>query len=743
MIEFQLTPPLAWLATYLAHSTALIGLVWLLERAEVLRQPRLREFAWRLAIVGGLLTASVQTFAPEMSLVEFPEMPAATSATTMPAQIAVPDTVADTSDSMRDARGAWPTSPTRSQPAAPTFRFDLLLTGVWAGGAALLLIRLAVAAFFARRELRDRRPLASGELHERLLVLCRQDDARPAPRLSASPRLAGPVTLPSGEICVPEWAQHALSRASVDAMLAHELAHVRRRDPLVLFGITLIASLLFLQPLNRLAHRRLGALAEFNADAFAARLCGNPRALAQALAECAERLNRFPTLTDACGVAMATRRSPLVQRVERLLGDQIMNDNRVPPLARIAGAGLLGAVVALLPAIGTPVEAAGTSRHVSVREHNGDAEMRLEIGKPGYFLHVETDGRVRFNDAENDIAELEEGGSILIREKRDGVLHELEIENDNGELEREYARDDKTMSMDDQAHAWLGRVIPEVLRNTAVNAEERIARIHARDGNRGVLNELKMIESDHALAKYAVLFASKYPLNPDEIDELLKRLKTVGSDFELRNALATVITNHSLEADTQARLLEVGATIGSDFESAELAATVIGKLEPTSKNLAAWRKVVADIGSDFEMRRALSPVFERDLPRAWQLAALEVAADGIGSDFEMRSLLEAAAPRATDAELVQRYIKGLRTVGSDFEAREAVVVLARQGQLDADGYSRLLDAVDDIGADFETAQALIAIAPRMPRDDRLLQKYHRLAGELADHERQQAERALD
>ncbi len=50
---------LAWLGTYLVHSTLLLGGTWLLTK-RVLRTPRLRERAWRVAMVGGFLTASLQ-----------------------------------------------------------------------------------------------------------------------------------------------------------------------------------------------------------------------------------------------------------------------------------------------------------------------------------------------------------------------------------------------------------------------------------------------------------------------------------------------------------------------------------------------------------------------------------------------------------------------------------------------------------------------------------------------------------
>lgn len=750
MNGFDWTPALTWLANYLLHSTVLLSAAWLAEAAGLLRAARGREFVWRVALAGGLLTASVHTFAPGVSLTGQPGLPAAPQPA-VPANVlapaAVPDGVADTAADTADTVERPAATP---KPAGTTKRFPFelpvanLLLALWAAGAAANLLRLANTGRLARRELRGREPVASGPLHERLAALCRRADAGRVPALSVLDGLPGPVTLPNGEICLPRWTVETLSPRALDAVLAHELAHIRRRDPLALLAVTLLDGLLFLQPLNRLAHRRLAALAELNADAFAARLTGNPRALAEALAQCARRLHDTSSKHHAlhAGVAMATRRSPLIGRVERLLGGISMQDQHVSRFTRIFGVAALVAAVVALPAF-APAVAERTGTHVSIR-HGGDSgEMRLEIGKPGYFLHVETDGEVAFNEQENDIASLEEDSRILIREKRDGTLHELEITNDDGELVREYSRDRDAMPPDAEARAWLGRVIPEILRNTTINAEARIARIHAAGGNGAVLDELGLIESDHVLAHYVALFAGNYELDERETTELLRRLDSLGSDFELRQALAAVIGRQPLDDAGQAQLLKVASSIGSDFELAELVAFVTPDLADNADNLKLWRQLVASIGSDFEQRRALTPLLQRELPREWKLAALQLAREGIGSDFELRSLLQDAAPLiGDDRELVEQYVAAVKSIGSDFEAREAVVALARNARLDVEGYSRLLDAVNGIGSDFEASQALQTIAAKMPREDSLVQKYRRVAEGLSEHEQRQAERAL-
>ncbi len=48
-----------WTQTYLTHSTLLLGIVWLLSRAIVIRSHALHERLWKLAAVGGVVTATL------------------------------------------------------------------------------------------------------------------------------------------------------------------------------------------------------------------------------------------------------------------------------------------------------------------------------------------------------------------------------------------------------------------------------------------------------------------------------------------------------------------------------------------------------------------------------------------------------------------------------------------------------------------------------------------------------------
>src|SRR5919108_1280759 len=104
-------------------------------------------------------------------------------------------------------------------------------------------------------------------------------------------------------------------------MLAHELAHLARRDSLWLVGASLIERLFFFQPLNRLARRELETAAEYLSDEWAMRKTGSAVSLAKCLATVAEWIQASPLGVPVAG--LAERRSLLVARISRLLDERL------------------------------------------------------------------------------------------------------------------------------------------------------------------------------------------------------------------------------------------------------------------------------------------------------------------------------------------------------------------------------------------------------------------------------------
>ena len=158
-----------------------------------------------------------------------------------------------------------------------------------------------------------------------------------------SPSLSIPVTvgavyprviLPSGfpERCAPE---------DFRAVVYHELAHVHRRDPLVLTYISLVRTLLFFHPMVQLAAREFTLIAEQASDEAAIEESGvAPVSYARSLTRVVELLAHH-ALQPALALGIFRQRSLLFHRLELILSDSGYKYRRFRPfVSTVAVAGL-------------------------------------------------------------------------------------------------------------------------------------------------------------------------------------------------------------------------------------------------------------------------------------------------------------------------------------------------------------------------------------------------------------------
>lgn len=183
----------------------------------------------------------------------------------------------------------------------------------WALGVAIYLGRLAGGYWLAGRMQQGAGLTPAPEAWVALVDELRVRLELDVPvRLMAS-RLDSPVVMGVMRpmILVPVAALAGMPMAQVEALLAHELAHVLRGDYLANLLQTAAEALLFYHPATWWVARQLRREREHCCDDVAVAVCGSATVYARALASLEER--RVSTL------ALAANERPLLDRVSRLL----------------------------------------------------------------------------------------------------------------------------------------------------------------------------------------------------------------------------------------------------------------------------------------------------------------------------------------------------------------------------------------------------------------------------------------
>ena len=278
----KLVPALGWVLLYFVWQGVIVGavsavLLWLLRHASA---------RWRYAVCA--LALLLCLCIPSLHLLSL-------LSGISPAQLRV-----DAPPAWRAALQAW-------MPA---------LVLAWSAGVGLMSLRLCLGLAWVGK-LRRQAVAAPALWQARLDALAQRMGLQRRPPLKLYAGLASPVTVGFWRpvILLPAALLSGMPVALLEALLAHELAHVRRWDYLVNLLQSVAEALLFFHPVVWWLSARMRAEREQVADALAAQALQDPQRLATAL----HALSLQTAAPQHEGLLMSARGGALLTRIERLM----------------------------------------------------------------------------------------------------------------------------------------------------------------------------------------------------------------------------------------------------------------------------------------------------------------------------------------------------------------------------------------------------------------------------------------
>jgi beta-lactamase regulating signal transducer with metallopeptidase domain len=224
---------------------------------------------------------------------------------------------------------------------------------LWMLGVFLLAIR-SIGGWWQLENVRRRaRRMVPQEVEHAFRRICEQVRVGRRVALRVSDEVISPLAMGVWEVTVilPMSALMGLPKEELEAVMAHELGHIRRWDYMWNLLQTAIESILFFHPAVWWLSRTVRDRREVCCDEIAVRSCAGAAVYARALL----RLEEQRTVQLRLAMALQGCGGSLLARVRKVLGEDMAMESRMRSGVSVAAAGALAIALLLGPKVGEAV----------------------------------------------------------------------------------------------------------------------------------------------------------------------------------------------------------------------------------------------------------------------------------------------------------------------------------------------------------------------------------------------------
>ncbi len=329
-------------------------------------------------------------------------------------------------------------------------------------------------------------------------------------------------------------------------------------------------------------------------------------------------------------------------------------------------------------------------------------------------MKMTIEGEIHFTDDDADIKSVSPDGFLSIDRRTRADRHIFEVRSSrHGTIERNYVKDGKVEAWGPTGKAWLAQILPQLIRDTPIDAPARVKRIRRLKGEAGVLDEISMIRSDGAKRIYFQELFTGGILSADLLTRAASQIgNEIHSDGDKREVLKQIATSYFGSADLSAKFFTAERTIHSDGDRKSLLTSVLTS-RPATSTLKLAIESSATINSDGDKTAVLiEAISVSGQDEALHIACL-VTADTIHSDGDHRRVLEALLnkPLMSD-DGVRRTLQSAAKISSDGDKASVLVkaaAIAPNGDAIASGF---LSAAKTINSDGDKTRVLVAYLQR-------------------------------
>lgn len=286
-----------------------------------------------------------------------------------------------------------------------------LLVAAWGLGMAFFALRTAGGFWYVNRLRQTGMAPESPIWQERLERIAANLGISRAVGLLESAHISVPLVIGHLKpvVLLPVGLVNQLSITEVEAILAHELAHIRRWDYLFNLLQSALEILYYFNPAVWYISTTVRNERENCCDDWAVEMCGSSMTYVRALVHIQERV----TYTPQFALSMAGGKKPLLHRVKRILNQP---NHKKTIMERFIATLLLLAAVAVFSVSATRPEVQDSYAGLLPEESSSDSIPPAVI-KRQRIVKEEGDRRLELTTENGSVVELKVNGEVIPKEK--------------------------------------------------------------------------------------------------------------------------------------------------------------------------------------------------------------------------------------------------------------------------------------------------------------------------------------
>lgn len=377
-------------------------------------------------------------------------------------------------------------------------------------------------------------------------------------------------------------------------------------------------------------------------------------------------------------------------------------------------------------------------------QQSSETHMEMTTRNGWTSLSVKIDGAIEFTDDDRDVKSLSPGGHFRIEEGSwlSGRAYDVKADS-AGNLTKTYSVGSSVKPLDAEGREWLERLLPQMIRESGIGAEPRVARILRQGGPQAVITEIGSIHSDGSKRIYLEQLFLQANLNTEQLKEasrlirgissdgdkaqvlihedgryftgelrpnLFEAVESIHSDGDKRRVLSDIVQKDAGSADTLLSAARAAEHISSDGDKAQVLIEMAGPYRENGGLGMAYFEAAKSISSDGDHARVLLAMLAAHGDDHGTLARVLRSAGKISSDGDKARVLKEAADRYSDDEPVSKsFMDAANSISSDGDHQQVLVTLVHRQGIDAATIDEIAKSAQRISSDGDKARVLVEL----------------------------------